>query len=593
MNSKKIMIIIIIVLIIVIILVGVYLHMLKTKKSEENNQENNIIEDQGEVYLDPDIGIVESATKSEYYIINKHIGDFLKAFSDKNSTTAYELLDKSYAEEKGINKDNIIEKLNLSNNYQGYETTDLYYLDLTEKEKVYLVYGKIKEQDSTEKSFEAIMNIDYENITFSVIPYEEGTLNKDSLDIEKMTKEFKKIDKNNSNKFLIYSNINKIEYLRIGRCLNQYVSELNVKNSRYYSYDENNQYKMIVTDKEINQNMYNMLSENYIKQNSINENNVRNFVYKIEESSFYIPVKIYEKMDVNNIKTYAVYGVIESIDYKNPIESYLILNIDVANKTFSVEQLAGKTDLEKLEVKEVKSIENKNYNVFTDVASNIEIETIKAYSSNYKKLALGAPEIAYNNFLDEEYRTKRFGNVENYKKYIESNKEKLIGFNIQRYEASEEKGYTSYMGIDQNNKYYFFNATPDSNYKVILDYYTVDVPQFVKEYEAKKKEEKVAFNINKCIDAINDSDYGYMYSKLDETFKKNNYPTQEKFEEEMKKILFEKNTATEASCTEENENLYSCETIIVNAKDKSKTKEITFIMQLGEGTDFVMSFSVE
>lgn len=384
---------------------------------------------------------------------------------------------------------------------------------------------------------------------------------------------------------------NKVEYLRIIKCLDQYVYFINLNDSSYYSYDENGNYSKVVEDETINQNIYNMLSEDYINKKSITLNNVQEYVYKIEEPCSCVPVSIKKEAETENIKSYSVYGIIVNSNYENPIESCLILNIDEANRTFSIEQLENKDELENIEVSKITSIENKGNNIYRD-SSNVDIEIIQNYFTNYKKLALVAPEIAYENLLDDEYKQKRFGSVEKYKQYIETNRENIKVTILREYKTEVSGETAQYIGVDQKGKSYFFNAKTASDYKVILDYYTVDVPQFKEVYEKAKEEEKVGYNINKCIDAINDFDYGYMYSKLDDNFKNNNYPTEESFEQAIKEIFFEKNETTNLYCSQEGE-VYRGEVNIVNAENSLASKTIVFIMKLEEGTNFVMSFSAE
>lgn len=376
------------------------------------------------------------------------------------------------------------------------------------------------------------------------------------------------------------------EYFDVKGCVNTWLSALNSNNSIYYSYDENGEMSDKPDSNLQKNNVYNLLYKAYSSKKKINEENVLQVIDTLNERKMVISLSIAKKkVDNTNMGVYEVKALVSSTeDMSKNAEENLIVYIDYENSTFAISP-------EKIKLDVPQKIEKNDNNIIGNTIIKEE-NIVREYGMQYKYTLLSDINRAYN-LLNEDYKKKRFPKIEDFKKYVEKNKDVLQSMNIEKYELKRNGSEYQYYCLDQYENVYVFTDKGTFEYDVILDYYTVDILQFAEKYEAAKPEEKVAFNINKCIDAINNSDYGYMYSKLDETFKKNNYPTQEKFEEEMKKILFEKNTATDATCTEEDENLYSCETIIVNEKDKSKTKEITFIMQLGEGTDFVMSFSVE
>lgn len=97
-------------------------------------------------------------------------------------------------------------------------------------------------------------------------------------------------------------------------------------------------------------------------------------------------------------------------------------------------------------------------------------------------------------------------------------------------------------------------------------------------------------NLEKVIEAINEQDYNYVYNKLNETFRKNNFSTLEKFEKYIKENFYEENEATYLNFNEISETYtYS---VIIKDKKTSKTKTKNFVMQLGAGTNFEMSFEI-
>ena len=54
-------------------------------------------------------------------------------------------------------------------------------------------------------------------------------------------------------------------------------------------------------------------------------------------------------------------------------------------------------------------------------------------------------------------------------------------------------------------------------YKVLLDTYTMILPEFAEQYDNLDNTKKVVMNIEKVIQALNLRDFKYIYNKLDDT----------------------------------------------------------------------------
>lgn len=385
--------------------------------------------------------------------------------------------------------------------------------------------------------------------------------------------------------------VTKQEYININTCLQLYVSEINQKKSSYYGYNEKNNYAQIVDNSVINTNIYNLLSEEYIKKNSITIDNVRKFVYKIEDNCFFVPTYIEKKKEYNNVDIFAIEGLIETIDYKPLFESYLFLSIDKINNTFSIEQVNTKQELLNNQLTKVLEIKNKGNNVY-QIRGATEDELAKNYILQYKRLVLGYPELVYNNYLDNEYKEKRFGSLEKFKAYIKENEKDIKKITYNKYQINKLNEYTQYILMDQNDKYYIFNTSNIYNYKILLDTYTINIPQFTEKYEVANTMEKVGFNIQKCLDSINDKNYLYMYSKLNEEFKANYYKTEDDFRKEIQNKLFDKNIVSNVNSSNEGD-IYIYKIVVSDKNNTSQKRKMTIIMQLKENNDFVMSFSFE
>ena len=64
-----------------------------------------------------------------------------------------------------------------------------------------------------------------------------------------------------------------------------------------------------------------------------------------------------------------------------------------------------------------------------------------------------------------------------------------------------------YVCKDGKDNFYIFNVNKVLDYTVVLDTYTVDLPEFTEKYNKVNAQEKVALNINKVITALNNKDY--------------------------------------------------------------------------------------
>ena len=320
-------------------------------------------------------------------------------------------------------------------------------------------------------------------------------------------------------------------------CVEKYYNAINNNSSSYYIRGEDG-YEKSLTNEEINQNIINILSDEYITQNNINMSNLDNYIKKINEDVNVISLKM--KVLVNDpIEKYVVCGKIVNMNYNMIDEFYIYVNLDTQNKTFSIEPIDVK-DFEKIEiVNNNNSIEIKDNNTYEEADLGYE-EIIKEGMRRFKILAFSDVESSYN-YLDKEYKQKRFGDINKYKEYIELNRENLEAAEITKYKVNYYEDSIEYICIDQNGNYYIFNETSLMEFTIKLDSYTIDIPEFIEKYDGGNDQTKVAMNIEKVIQALNNKDYNYIYGKLDETFKRNNFETINKFEEYMKNNFFEKN----------------------------------------------------
>ena len=128
-------------------------------------------------------------------------------------------------------------------------------------------------------------------------------------------------------------------------------------------------------------------------------------------------------------------------------------------------------------------------------------------------------------------------------------------------------------------------------FSIMLDTYTVPVSDFKEKYDKLDDNKKVAMNIEKVVQALNLKDNQYIYSKLDDTFKMNNFPTVNDFENYIN-INYPSTYDIEYSNYSEENGIYM-QDIILKDKNSNTQKENSIIMQLKDNYEFIMSFNVE
>ena len=360
--------------------------------------------------------------------------------------------------------------------------------------------------------------------------------------------------------------------------------------------------------------VYSLLDSKYIKQNNITKENVLEKTPENVKTANNIRIRqMYSQTNLEN-EVYYIDCMLEADGQGD--ESYFIVYNDRQNETYSVEQITMETFEREIkytnEELENKSIEKNEYNHILSLYPS-EQEIVDKMFYDFIGNAVYYPEYAYS-LLDEDYRDKRFPTIQDFKEYIESrndlysgavakktyddfdsmdeyvlyisNKQKL---QLQSYQIRYEDDCTRYIVMDNYNNYFIFSTTAPLTYTVKMDTYTIDMKEFIEKYEAGTKEEKVGYNIQKIVEALNCNDYKYVYEKLADEFKENYFKTYEDFEEYAKEKFEIKNTVTFNKYTE-SENISTYE-ITIQGKTKTITK--TIVMQLGEEMDFVISFNVE
>mgnify|MGYP000283801043 FL=1 len=367
------------------------------------------------------------------------------------------------------------------------------------------------------------------------------------------------------------------------------------------SVKENNIYTILAIDnviqnvidyaKESNkQALYNITETNYIKRNNISTDNVITIYENIEK--YYIQEMC--AFETSTMSEYYTYGFILKENNDKTENYYFKVCKDSSNSTFSVSPLkideynkAKEGKINKTENESIKSnLYNKyNYNLYSgkDVAEK--------YINDFIFKMKYIPDVAFGT-LDEEYRNKKFSNIDEFKSYIKNNSERFDDFIIRSYGREATENITNYEVEDINNYYYKIKASSGMDYTIILDDYTVESNEYVQKYNSSSDSTKIATCINKFFKLIDSKEYKSAYAYLDDTFKQKNFDTVGKFETYAKQNFFNNNTVT-ISSAEKVGDIYSCKVQIKSGVSvAAMSKDITVIIKLKENTDFVMSFSI-
>lgn len=386
--------------------------------------------------------------------------------------------------------------------------------------------------------------------------------------------------------FDVNEKIARNEYYILSKIANTYIQSLNKNNSAYIKIDEDG--NQVIEEKSLKNGIINLLSKEYVQKNNININNLYNYVNTFEEQLLFVPINM-KGISTGNVKTYVVQGIALNFEYELEKEFNIVINVDYSNRTFSVEPTSK--EYEEINTNgQIKNIEKNDHNQYKTTGLNIE-NIVKDYMNNLKRMMLAKPELAYEH-LDQEYRDKRFGDVDNFKEYIKKNEEEIKKIYVDKYLANSFENYSQYVGKDKYDNTYIFNEKEIFNYTVLLDTYTINSEEFKKVYNESKNEYRVKLNVDKWIKMLNNRDYENAYKCLDKKFREEKFGAEEEFEKYMRDN-FPLHYKLSVGATEEVNGVYKQKIMLKDITGESKEqKENTIIMQLKDDYEFVMSFEV-
>ena len=415
---------------------------------------------------------------------------------------------------------------------------------------------------------------------------------KDNISKEEMNKIYSEVKENNEDvkdeKPIRTNRIN--TYVTVEETIKSYIE--NIKN-------QNVELVMSVLNKE------------YISKNNINSNNLSSSTQQYKNITSYKNIEMYEQ---NSEKFTAYYTKGQINDQGNV---YFEIGVDVNNHTYDIMPITENEYTTKINQSTGERTIEKNENNSIEFKDYDNADIAKMYFDDYLKQMISNPEKAYN-LLDKQYRETKFENYNGFVQYINANREKLeltykmetldnndfekysdyLDFKLQhsnlgikKYSIETYESYVQYTCQDAEGNYYIFSAQYPMDYSVVLDVYTTDTPYFKNMYSRSTDQNKAKLNLEKIQEALNNKDYKYIYSKLNATFKANNFATERQFETYMKDNFFDKNQIT-YNIVEKQGDAWLFNAKLNNANGKEQ-KGINLVVKLNEGTEFEMSFSIK
>ena len=339
------------------------------------------------------------------------------------------------------------------------------------------------------------------------------------------------------------------------------------------------------------QAILNKLSTTYKEDNSIHESNISNLINLYNGNTF--TAKEMEILRGDRIFQYRVYGYLTNDQGRQYM--YLKVKTDKNNRTFEIEPYIGEeyTSLEDIPLEEanIDEIAKNDNNTFSyrDISKE---EISRIYQRYYTNLEIERPEEAYE-MLDVSYKQERFPTIDDFKMYVEENREAIEQASLSGYSVNNEDNITKYVIRDSYNNQYIIEEESIMNFTIQLDSYTIPDPTYTEEYAQLPDSEKASANVGIFMQMINTKDYTHAYEKLADGFKNNYFQSVDQFKEYVRNNWHNVNKYTINSYKNEG-NVYIFDVSLNSIRELREDTTInkTFNVLLGEGTDFTISFNV-
>lgn len=354
-------------------------------------------------------------------------------------------------------------------------------------------------------------------------------------------------------------------------------------------------YNITTTDSALN-----LIDEQAKKELNINASNVGSLYNGIDNPEFCIDRIYRQRIDVTK-NIYVVYFRIKKSSNSDLENQVVFVKIDEVNTDFSIyphEYLDKLNYLnlkaeDKIEIsdKEIQKNDDNKYKSYLILED--EQTCIKEFFDRYKFDVQFDVNGLYNK-IDKDYKSQAFENFEDFKTYINLDIENILNDEILKYKVTEDANSKSYSIIGKNNRY-IFEAKNLMDYTVLLDNYTIILEEAKEQYNLVSMSSKAKYCITRIMNAINDKDYDFVYSKLNPVQKNNYYKNIDDFKEFITKYFYDENNyKIDEDYLRISSNVYQYDVSISNAASGiTGYTGMVMTVTVGEDMDFSISINTK
>lgn len=112
--------------------------------------------------------------RNDFFTVVNCVDRYITYLTTQEPEILYDYLDEAYRKEKGITKENVLNKLETLDDYYKFRAKEMYVTKLSDGLEQYFVYGiltlEATEEIEGEIKFYVSIKLDKQNNTFSVIP---------------------------------------------------------------------------------------------------------------------------------------------------------------------------------------------------------------------------------------------------------------------------------------------------------------------------------------------------------------------------------------------------------------------------------------
>lgn len=348
------------------------------------------------------------------------------------------------------------------------------------------------------------------------------------------------------------------------------------------------------------QQAFNIIDKEAIDKLGIDQNNIKSLYDNFNNPDFNID-KIYKQEIDESKDIYMVYLRLKKNSQSNEDVSSVayFVKIDKKNVDFSIypyEYLQKFNFLQykendKISINITEEIEKNDDNGYkVSLISKDEQSIIKELFERFK-FDIKFDNNGLYNKIDNEYKSKKFEGLDDFKNFINSKKQQILNENISKYQVNEYENYNDYIAISEDEEYYIFSTKNLMDYTILLDRYTVLTEKVINEYNGSLVTVKARYCINRIIRAINNKDYEFVYKNMNTIQKNNYYRDIEDLKEYIQENFYEKNNVEiDDEYKRISSNVYEYTVNLTDASEEDLSyRRFRMTVTIKDGMDFEIS----